>query len=241
MIDLYSSSSPNVQKIHLMLEETGLPYRIVPVNVHKGEQYADEFSRLNPNRKVPVIVDPHGPDGAPITVIESGAILLYLAEKTDQFLPTDARRRCETMQWLMIQLTGIGPMFGQFNHFRRFAEHDSYAVTRYSSEARRLYDLLETRLAGSEFLGGADYSIADIATFPWIRVQNNLFGDRYPVMHVDWPGHPHLSRWYRTIAARPAVKRALAGIDSRPSTLSTAGPDELDRYFGRGAFARRLD
>ena len=240
MIDLHASSSPNVQKIQVMLEEVGLPYSIVPVNVHKGEQYGEAFTALNPNRKVPVIVDHDGPGGRPFTVFESGAILIYLAEKTGMLFPTEAVARSHTLQWLMIQMTGVGPMFGQFNHFIRFGQQDSYAVERYTSEARRLYDLLDKRLGEVAWLGGADYSIADIATFPWIRTQARLFGKSHPVMAQDWDGHPNLNRWFAAIAARPAVQRALTEIDRRPSTLGTAEPQELDRYFGRRAFARKL-
>lgn len=240
MIDLYSSSSPNVQKIHIMLEEVGLSYQVVPVNVHKGEQYGPGFTALNPNRKVPVIVDNDGPGGAPLTVIESGAILIYLAEKAGMLFPTEPVARSLCLQWLMIQMTGIGPMFGQFNHFIRFGQQDSYAVERYTSEARRLYDLLDQRLGEAAYLGGDAYTIADVATFPWIRVQARLFGKNHPVMAEGWTAHPNIARWFGAVAARPAVQRALPQIDSRPSTLSTAGPQDLDRYFGRNEFARTL-
>lgn len=165
MIDLYASSSPNVQKIVIMLEETGLPYFIKQVNVHRGEQHAPDFVALNPNRKVLVIVDQDGPGGKPYTVFESGAVLLYLAHKTGRFLPSDVAKQFDAIQWLMIQLTGIGPMIGQFNHFVRFAADSAYALDRYVSETRRLYDLIDARLQAVPYLGGDDYSIADIATF----------------------------------------------------------------------------
>lgn len=242
MIELYSSSSPNVQKITLMLEELELPYRLIPINTHKGDQFAPEFVRLNPNSKVPVIIDLNGPGGQPYRVFESGAILIYLAEKQNStLLPSEGTARYDVIQWLIIQLTGVGPMFGQFNHFRRFADQDTYATRRYTSESRRLYDLIELRLVGSPFLGGKMYSIADIATFPWIRTQSRLFGEKHPVMRFDWDGHPNITRWFREIEARPAVQRALTIIDQQKSTLSTASPKELDLYFGRGEFARKLE
>lgn len=240
MIDLYASSSPNVQKIILMLEETALAYRIVPVNVHRGEQYSDAFTRLNPNRKVPLIVDHEAADGRTVTIFESGAILIYLAEKTGQFLPTEPETRSEVLQWLMIQLTGVGPIFGQFNHFARYAADDSYGFNRFVSETRRLYDLLDARLSGRRYLGGDAYSIADVATFPWIRVEARLFGETFPVMRAGWPEHPGIARWYSDIESRPAVRRAISEIDARPSTLPTASADDLDRYFGRGQFLRSL-
>lgn len=241
MIELYASSSPNVQKVVIFLEEAELRYRLRPVNVHQGEQYLPQFRALNPNAKVPVIVDHEGPGGAVHTVFESGAILLYLAEKTGRFLPSGPLERSTAIQWLMIQLTGIGPMFGQFNHFARFAKDATYGLERYASEMRRLYDLIDERLADAPFLGGRDYTIADIATFPWIRTQARLFGERYGALRQGWTEHPNIARWFASIEARPAVARAVVDIDSRPSTLGSASPEQLDRYFGRGAWRRRID
>lgn len=240
MIDLYASSSPNVQKIILMLEETELPYQIKQVNVHRGEQYSPAFEKLNPNRKVPVIVDQDGPTGEPYTVFESGAILLYLAHKTGRFLPKDPVKHFDVIQWLMLQMSGVGPMFGQFNHFVRFAAQESYAMARFTSETRRLYDLLAARLAAAPYLGGDEYSVADIATFPWIRVEARLFGASHKVMRQGWDEHPAIARWFAAIEARPAVQRALAEIDARPSTLPTATESDLNRYFGRQEFQRSL-
>lgn len=231
MIDFYVLTSPNVQKIFIMLEELELPYRAIPVDVFKGENFQPEFLKLNPNAKIPVIVDPEGPDGKPYTVFESGAILLYLADKSGRLLPQDKARRFEAMQWLMIQLTGIGPMFGQLTHFKRFAPAgNDYALSRYQTEVYRLYDVLERRLGQSPFIGGADYSIADVATFPWTRDH-------------DWRGvtfddHPHVARWFATVSERPAVKRAIAKINAITSSRDVAKPEDLDRLFGRGRFAR---
>ena len=237
MIDLYAMASPNAQKIYLMLEETGLAYRAHQVNIWKGEQFTPEFLALNPNAKVPVIIDGDSPDGGRQIVFESGAILIYLAEKTGSLLAASGRERHEVMQWLMIQLTGIGPMLGQFNHFSRFAADNSYAVSRYTTEAKRLYRLFDDRLARTPYVGGSAYSIADIATFPWFRTEARLFGETRPFMQIDAEEYPHLWRWFGKVAARPAVRKALDVIDAHPSTLATATADEIDRVFGRGRHA----
>ncbi|MBN8939651.1 MAG: glutathione S-transferase N-terminal domain-containing protein [Rhizobiales bacterium] len=239
VIDLYAMASPNVQKIYLMLEETELRYAAHQINIWKGEQFEPEFRALNPNAKVPTIVDHDGPGGGDHVVFESGAILLYLAEKTGALLPLDPPRRSDTLQWLMIQLTGIGPMFGQFNHFNRFAAENGYGVLRYTTEAKRLYRLIDDRLAKTAFLGGDDYSIADIATFPWFRTEARMFGETHPFTAMNGESYPHLWRWYRRIAERPAVIRALAKIDAHPSTFATATPAEVDRVLGRGPHATR--
>ena len=172
MIDLYALTSPNVQKIYIMLEETKLPYKEHFVDVWRGEQHDPNFIRINPNSKIPAIVDHDGPGGKPLIVFESGAILMYLAEKTGKFLPKDMAKKYEVLQWLMFQLTNIGPMFGQFTHFKMFAPKDTnnhYAMTRYQTEVKRLYEVMEKRLAQSAYLGGDEYTVADIATFPWTR------------------------------------------------------------------------
>src|SRR5260370_1333131 len=167
MIDFYALTSPNVRKIFVMLEEIELPYKIIPVDVWKGDNYDPEFREINPNGKIPVIVDNEGPGGRPYTVIESGAILMYLAEKTGRFLPRETAARYEVIQWLMIQLTGVGPMFGQLTHFKLFAPPgNDYSLSRYQTEVRRLYDVLEGRLAPAAYPGGPGYTIADIATHP---------------------------------------------------------------------------
>jgi GSH-dependent disulfide-bond oxidoreductase len=232
MIDLYALTSPNVQKVYIMLEETKLPYKEHFVDVWKGEQYAPDFVKINPNSKIPAIVDSEGPGGKPYTVFESGAILMYLAEKSGQFLPKDTAKRYEVLQWLMFQLTGIGPMFGQFTHFKMFAPKsgDGYAMTRYQSEVKRLYEVMEKRLGEAPYLGGADYSIADIATFPWAR--------NHDAQGVKWEDNPNLARWFKAIDERPAVKAALAKIGQIKSHRDQATDDQKDRFFNRGKYAR---
>lgn len=231
MIDFYALTSPNVQKVFLMLEEIELPYRVIPVDVWKGDQFKPEFVKLNPNAKIPVIVDNEGPGGKPYTCFESGAILMYLAEKAGKYLPKEMAARFDVIQWLMIQLTGIGPMSGQLVHFKRFAPAgNDYSVSRYQTEVRRLYDVMESRLGATAFLGGPDYSIADIATFPWAR--------NHDALGVKWDDHPNCARWFDAIAERPAVKRALAKVETIPSVRDSAKPVDVDRFFGRGRWAR---
>jgi GSH-dependent disulfide-bond oxidoreductase len=232
MIDLYALTSPNVQKIFLALEELELPYKVIPVDVWKGDQFKAEFVKLNPNAKIPVIVDHEGPGGKPYTCFESGAILMYLAEKTGKLMPKDTAKKYDVIQWLMIQMTGVGPASGQLVHFKRFAPQGdhAYSTSRYQTEVRRLYDVLETRLGQAAFLGGAEYSIADIATFPWAR--------NHDFLGVKWDDHPNCARWYNAIAGRDAVKRALAKVDAIQSSRESAKPEDLDRFFGRGRYAR---
>src|SRR5262245_44536849 len=231
MIDFYALTSPNAQKVYVMLEELELPYREILIDVWKGDQFAPEFRKINPNGKIPVIVDSDGPGGRPYTVVESGAILLYLADKSGRFLSTDPIKRYDTLQWLMIQLTGVGPMFGQWNHFKLFAgPGNEYALSRYQTEVKRLYDVLEKRLGESAYLGGPEYSIADIATWPWTR--------NHDAQGVKFDDHPNLARWFNTIAERPAVKRAVAKIGAIKSSRDVAKPEDLDRFFGRGKYAR---
>ena len=231
MIDFYALTSPNVQKIYIMLEETELPYKERFVDVWKGEQYGPEFLKINPNNKIPAIVDQDGPGGRPYTVFESGAILMYLAEKSGKFMPKDMASRYDVIQWLMIQLTGVGPMFGQLTHFKNFAPPgNDYAVARYQSEVKRLYNVLEARLGEAPYLGGDDYTIADIATFPWTR--------NHDTQGVPWTDKPHLSRWFKAIAERPAVKAALAKIAAIKSNRETATDEQKDQFFGRGKYAR---
>lgn len=237
MIELYNSPSPNVQKIHIMLEELGVPYQTRAFNIWKGDQFTPEFVKLNPNSKVPVIVDKDGPEGKPYAVFESGAILIYLAEKYGKFLPASGKARADVMQWLMIQMAGIGPMCGQLNHFMRHASDQTYSVSRYATESARLYQVLDKRLAEAPYLGGDDYSIADIATYPWIRVEERILGDKYPFLRTDDPAHPHLNDWYRRISERPAIPRAMETIARFPSTEPTATPEDKDRLMGRGKYA----
>jgi GST-like protein len=231
MIDFYALTSPNVQKIFIVLEELELPYTMHPVDVWKGEQFRPEFLKINPNGKIPVIVDSDGPGGKPYTVFESGAILLYLADKTGKLIPKDKAGYFDTLQWLMVQLTGIGPMFGQFTHFKRFAGGgNEYSVSRYQTEVKRLYDLLNKRLGDSAYLGGPEYSVADVATFPWTRL-NEFHGVKLAEL-------ANVKRWFEAIAARPAVKRALAKVDAIPTARDNADPQVVDRLFGRGKYAR---
>ncbi|NMG54342.1 glutathione S-transferase family protein [Aromatoleum aromaticum] len=203
MITLYTWTTPNGRKISIALEELGLRYETRPIDISRGDQFTPEFLALNPNNRIPVIVDDEGPDGQPITVIESGAILLYLAEKTGRLLPAGARGRCEAIQWLMFQMGSVGPMLGQAHHFLRYApEVIPYAVERYTKEAERIYGVLNTRLAGRDWLAGADYSVADIATFPWIA--------SHDWQEIDLDRFPEVRRWFDAIAARPAVQRGMA-------------------------------
>jgi len=231
MIDLYALTSPNVQKIFIMLEELGLPYNVKLVDVWKSEQHQPGFEKINPNRKIPVIVDHEGPGGRPYRVFESGAILLYLAEKSGRLLPTDMAKRYDVIQWLMIQLTGIGPTFGQYTHFTLFAPAgNDYSLSRHRTELKRLYELLETRLGEMPYLGGEEYSIADISTFPWTR--------NHDAQGVKWDDHPNLARWFGAIAERPAVKAALAKVGAITSSREVATDDDKDHFFGRGRYAR---
>jgi GST-like protein len=208
MIEVYSWATPNGHKVHVMLEECGLDYRAIPIDIGSGAQFAREFLAISPNNKIPAIVDPDGPDGQPISLFESGAILLYLAAKTGKFLPTDLRGRYRTLEWLMFQMGSIGPMLGQTHHFRLYApEKIPYAIDRYSNEAKRLYGVLDTRLKASEYVAADEYTIADIAIFPWLRSWQN--------QGIDWSDFPHAKAWFDRIAARPAVQRGvevLAGL-----------------------------
>jgi GST-like protein len=233
MIDLYALTSPNVQKIYIMLEETKLPYKEHFVDVWKSDQHDPAFIKINPNSKVPTIVDHEGPGGKPYTVIESGAILMYLAEKTGKFLPKDMAKKYDALQWMMIQMTGVGPMFGQLFHFKMYAPKDkdtSYSLARFQTEVKRLYEVLEKRLAQAPYLGGDEYTIADIATFPWTRMHD--------MQGVKWEDNPNLARWFKSIDERPAVKAALVKIGAIKSHREHATDDQKDRFFNRGRYAR---
>jgi GST-like protein len=202
MIDVYSWATPNGHKVHIMLEECGLEYRVHPVDIGAGDQFKPEFLAISPNNKIPAITDHDGPGGTPLSLFESGAILLYLAEKTGRFLPGEAHARYTTLQWLMFQMGGVGPMLGQTHHFRNYApEKIEYAINRYTNETRRLYGVMERRLEQSAFLAGDSYTIADIATFPWTRSWQN--------QGIELSAFPHVQKWHETIAARPAVQRGV--------------------------------
>ncbi|MFP4129989.1 MAG: glutathione binding-like protein [Halorhodospira sp.] len=203
MIELYSWPTPNGQKVHIALEEMGLAYRAHPVNIGKGEQFSEQFQRICPNCRIPAIVDTDGPAGEAFPLFESGAILLYLAERTGQFLPAETVARMRVIEWLMLQVGGVGPMFGQAGHFRNQApERVEYAIERYTSETARLLGVLDQRLEGSTYLGGEAYTIADMATFPWVQVAERL-GQRMG-------DFPNVLRWSDEIAERPAVERGMA-------------------------------
>ena len=204
MIDLYTWSTPNGRKISIMLEELALPYTVHTIDIGKDEQFAPEFLTISPNNKIPAIVDTGGPDGEPISVFESGAILIYLAEKTgSSLLPTDPRKRMATLEWLMFQVAGVGPMFGQANHFLKHLEQDvPYAEDRYRNEAKRLYHVMDKRLSEGAYLAGDDYSIADVATYPWVM--------RWEWHEIDLPALcPRVWDWKQRIAARPAVEKGM--------------------------------
>jgi GST-like protein len=241
MIDLYGMSSPNVFKITTMLEECELPYRTHHVNVFAGQQFEPEFLSMSPNNKVPVLTDDEGPEKRPFTVFESGAILLYLAAKSGRLLPAAPAARSIVEQWLMVQIASIGPMFGQCVHFLRHAPAgNDYSRDRYTSEVKRIFKVLEKRLGDSVFLGGAEYSIADIATFPWIRTATMLFPWLASTSDA-LAAYPALRRWFATIAARPPVQRGIAAGESFLSTdvaaFKSADTEAFDRFFGRGGGA----
>ncbi len=203
MIELYTWGTPNGRKASVMLEECGLAYRVHKVDIGKDEQFAPEFLAISPNNKIPAIVDPDGPDGKPISLFESGAILVYLAGKTGRFLPADVRGKYVALQWLMFQMGGVGPMFGQLHHFLRAAKEEvPYAIERYTKEKDRLYGVLDRRLGEADYLAGAQYTIADIATYPWVA--------RHEWHKTDLAAFPNVKRWFDAISARPAVKRGMA-------------------------------
>jgi GSH-dependent disulfide-bond oxidoreductase len=219
MLDLYYWTTPNGHKVTMFLEESGLPYRIVPVNISAGQQFAPEFLKIAPNNRIPALVDdaPAG-GGAPLSLFESGAILLYLAEKTGQFIPRDVRGRAEVLQWLFWQMSGLGPMAGQNHHFVQYApERIAYAMTRYVNETNRLYGVLDRRLADRAYITGNDYTIADIASYPWIVPHKR--------QQQDLDDFPHLKRWFHAVQARPATVRAYElarTINTQPTVTARA-------------------
>lgn len=218
-IELYYWPTPNGHKVSILLEELALPYTVQPVNILAGDQFTPEYRQLNPNAKMPTIVDPDGPGGEPYSVFESGAILLYLAEKTGRLLPSDPRARYRVIQWLMFQMGNVGPMLGQTHHFRQYApESIPYAIERYTKEAARLYGVVEDQLAQSDYVAG-DYSIADIAIFPWIVP--------YEKQGQSLDDYPHLKRWFEAIYARSAVQRGLNLLSDQ--TVNPSNLDEIAR------------
>jgi len=230
MIEVYSWPTPNGHKVHIMLEECRLAYRVHPVDIGAGEQFAPNFLAISPNNKIPAITDPDGPDGKPISLFESGAILLYLAGKTGKLLPADVHGRYEVLQWLMFQMGGVGPLLGQAHHFRIYApEKIDYAIDRYTNEARRLYSVINKRLAHSTYVGGPDYSIADIAIFPWLRSWKN--------QGVEMSDYPHLKGWFDEIAKRPAVQRGVEVLAGARKPLTDDKAREV--LFGRRQMEQR--
>jgi len=230
MIDLYFWPTPNGYKVSIMLEEIGMAYTVIPVNISKGDQFKPEFLEISPNNKMPAIVDHDGPGGQPLSLFESGAILLYLAEKSGQLMPTETRARYRVIEWLMFQMGGIGPMLGQAHHFRRYApEPIQYAIDRYTNEARRLYNVLDKQLGRNQYVAG-EYSIADIAIYPW------LIPHKWQGMELE--EFPNVKRWFDAIAARPAVQRGVAVLADQ---LKRGPIDEKTRevLFGKQQYEKR--
>ena len=235
MIDLYFDHTPNGQKVHIMLEECGLPFRLIIVDISKGEQFAPEFLAISPNNKVPAIDDHDGPGGAPIALFESGAILLYLAEKTGRFMPEEPRARWEVVQWLMWQMGGFGPMLGQAHHFLAYAPMNPsgavvlpYAQARYRNEAARLYGVLDRQLQGRDWVAGGAYSIADMAIFPWARL--------HPRQEQNLDDFPDVKRWYEAMARRPAVAR---DIKASEDVVTGFTPETWAVSFGNEQYRKR--
>ena len=234
MFDLYSWPTPNGHKVHIMLEECGYrlgrDWQVHPVNIGAGDQFKPEFLKISPNNKIPALVDSQGPDGKPIALFESGAILLYLAAKTGKFLPKSDRQKFEVLQWLMFQMGGVGPMLGQAHHFRIYApEKIEYAVNRYTSEARRLYGVMNQQLTRHRYMAGNSYSIADIAIFPWLRSWQN--------QGIDWADYPQLLVWFDKIAQRPAVKRGVAVLADLRKPITDDKAREI--LFGKTQYQAR--
>ncbi len=239
MIDCYSWPTPNGVKIHIMLEECGLDYNAIAVNIESGEQFEPDFLKISPNNKIPAIIDHDGPGGAPISVFETGAILYYLATKTGGFLPPpaeDARGHHDVMQWLMFQMGGIGPMFGQARHFRAYALERvervkvQYGIDRYTNEAARLYGVRDRHLAGRDYFAG-DYSIADMAIFPWCRNP-----DRRGIDHDDYP---NVKSWFERVDSRPAVARGVKVLEERMRVGDAHSKEGWDIMFGAGQYRKR--
>ena len=235
MIDLYSCATPNGQKIHIMLEETGLNYTTIWIDIDKGEQFDPEFLKISPNNKIPAIIDHDGPGGEAISVFESGAILVYLAEKSGHFLPTDPRKRIDTLQWLFWQMGGFGPMLGQAHHFNAYAPMRPdgpvvlpYAQERYTNEAGRLYQVLDDRLAANEYVAAGEYTIADMAIFPWCRLHKRQ------CQNLD--DFPNVKRWFDVIAARPAVAKDMKKLED---IVDDFDEESWSAAFGAEQYKRR--
>ncbi|MFZ3003816.1 MAG: glutathione binding-like protein [Undibacterium umbellatum] len=230
MIDVYSWPTPNGHKVHIMLEECGLPYRVIPVDIGAGDQFKADFLAISPNNKIPAIVDADGPEGKPIALFESGAILIYLAGKTGLFLGKTDREKYEALQWLMFQMGSVGPMLGQAHHFRMYApEKIEYAVDRYTNETKRIYGVIDKQLEKTTYLAGEEYGIADIATFPWTRSFTN--------QGVDWAEFPNAKRWFDAISQRPAVQRGVQVLADLRKPLDNDKAREV--LFGKTQYAKK--
>ena len=225
-IDLYYWPTPNGWKVSIMLEELELPYNVVPINIAAGDQFGEDFLKISPNNKMPAIVDPEGPDGEPISVFESGAILIYLAEKADKLFPQTPRERYEVLQWLIFQMGGVGPMLGQAHHFRQYApETIPYAIERYTTEAARLYGVMDRRLSEAEYFAAGGYTIADIAVYGWVVPHEN--------QGQNMDDYPNLKRWFEAVGSRPAVKRGLAvGEEHRRQLNRDMDEETRETLFG---------
>jgi len=232
MIEVYSWPTPNGHKVHIMLEECALEYRAFPVNIGQGEQFKPAFLKISPNNKVPAIIDRKGPGGKPMALFESGAILIYLAEKTGMFLPKDTRGKFGVIQWLMFQMASVGPMFGQAHHFRVYAPKPiEYCITRYTNEATRIYGVMNRQLARSRFIASDKYSIADMAIYPWTR-QHDRHGQ-------DLNNYPHVKRWYDEIGARPAVQRGVKVLTEFSRGGGPMNAQSKENLFGATQYKRR--
>ena len=230
MIDVYFWPTPNGQKVTIALEELRLPYNVIPINIGKGDQFKPEFLKISPNNKMPAIVDSDGPGSKTISIFESGAILIYLAEKTGRLMPTDTRGRYKVLEWLMFQMASVGPMLGQAHHFRRYApEQIQYAINRYTNEAKRIYGVIDKRVAEVPYLAG-EYSIADIATYPWLKL-HKLQGQKLE-------DFPNLKRWYEAMEARPAVQKGMAVMANGPA-LQPNDKETFSVLFGAQQYQRR--
>jgi GSH-dependent disulfide-bond oxidoreductase len=234
MIDVYSWPTPNGHKVHIMLEECGLrldrDWRAIPVNIGTGDQFKPEFLKISPNNKIPALVDPKGPDGKPMSVFESGAILIYLAAKFGKFMPRSDRQKYEVLQWLMFQMGGVGPMLGQNHHFRLYApEKLDYAINRYTNEAKRIYGVIDKQLSTQPYLAGKSYTIADMATFPWLRNWAN--------QGIVLTDYPHLKAWFDKIAERPAVQRGVSVLAALRKPLTD--DKTRDILFGQTQYQKR--
>lgn len=229
MIEVWSWPTPNGHKVHIALEELGLPYKIIPVNIGKGDQFKPEFLAITPNHRIPAIVDLDGPGGQRLTLFESAAIMIYLSEKTGgKLIPADPVGRYRCLEWMMFQMGGVGPMFGQYNHFANYAvQKIPYAIDRYANEVRRLHRVLDKRLAAAEYLAGSEYSMADIITFPWIRNPDRR--------NIDLAEYPNVKRWHDAIAERPAVQRGVAVLAEK-QRKGQMTDEERDIMFGKTQF-----